>query len=96
MPDRRLKTAYNAWTEAIENMKAALAANPLVSDALMASAQVFEDVGRMIFGSTGQSKKRGARRTKSRAARKSTAVSARKGKKLSGRAGRRTRSSKKA
>lgn len=98
MPDRSLKTAYKAWTEAIENMKAALAANPLVSDALMASAQVFEDVGRMMFGGAAQLRKRGTRRPRSKGAspRKSTAASARKRKKVSGRAGRRTPSSKKA
>jgi len=89
MPDRNLKTAYKAWTEAIENMKAALAANPLLADPLMASAQVFEDVGRMMFRGAAQLRKRGTSRAKSKSTpkRKSTAASARKRKKVSGRGG---------
>jgi hypothetical protein len=82
MPDRTLRKAYKSWTEAVASMKAALAANPLVTDPLMASAQVFEDLGRMMFGA-GRSKKSGAKRTKSKRAstRKSPAASVRKRKK---------------
>jgi hypothetical protein len=47
MPDRRLRKASKTWPEALEHMRAALAANPLVTDPL-ASAQVFEDLGRMV------------------------------------------------
>jgi len=98
MPDRRLKTAYKAWTEAIANMKAALAANPLLADPLMASAQVFEDVGQMMFRGAAELRKKGASRTKSKgaSARKSKAASVRKRKKVGDPGGQRTRSSKKA
>lgn len=58
MADRTFAKAYKAWVEALENMRAAIAANPLVADPLMASAQVFEDVGRMMFGGKGKPKKR--------------------------------------
>jgi hypothetical protein len=42
-------SAYKAWTRALEEMRAALTANPLVSDPFIASAQVFEDIGRVMF-----------------------------------------------
>ena len=42
-------SAYKAWTRALEEMRAALTANPLVSDPLIASAQVFEDIGQVMF-----------------------------------------------
>ena len=41
--------AYKAWTRALEEMRAALTANPLVSDPFIASAQVFEDIGQVMF-----------------------------------------------
>ena len=50
MANHTLTKAYKAWLEALQNMRSALTANPLVADPLMASAQVFEDVGRMMFG----------------------------------------------
>ncbi|HXP76724.1 MAG TPA: hypothetical protein VN823_21495 [Stellaceae bacterium] len=50
MAKRTVANPYKAWLEALENMRAALTANPLVADPLMASAQVFEDIGRMMFG----------------------------------------------
>ena len=98
MPDRRLKSAYKAWTEAIANMKAALAANPLIADPFMASAKVFEDVGQMMFRGAAELRKRGASRTKPKGApaRKSKAAPARKRKKVGSPGGQRTRSSKKA
>jgi hypothetical protein len=82
MPDRRLRKASKTRTEALENMRAALAANPLVTDPLMASAQVFEDLGRMVFGD--QPKKRTTKRIKSRrrSVPKAAAASARKRKKI--------------
>ena len=57
MPDHALTKAYKDWLQALENMRAALTANPLVADPLMASAQVFEDIGRLMFGSAGKPKK---------------------------------------
>ena len=62
MADRTFAKAYKAWVEALENMRAAVAANPLVADPLMASAQVFEDIGRMMFGGNGKPKKRAHKR----------------------------------
>lgn len=62
MADRTFAKAYKAWVEALENMRAAITANPLVADPLMASAQVFEDVGRMMFGGNGAPRKRARKR----------------------------------
>jgi len=50
--------AYQAWVQALEEMRAALTANPLVADPFMASAQVFEDIGRVIFGGHAEPKQR--------------------------------------
>ena len=58
MPDRRVTKAYKKWLDALENMRAALTANPLVADPLLASAQVFEDIGTMMFSGNGEPKKR--------------------------------------
>jgi hypothetical protein len=66
MPNRTLAKAYKDWLQALDNMRAALTANPLVADPLMASAQVFEDIGRMMFGSADKPKK--AKRAKSKRA----------------------------
>lgn len=66
MPDRAITKAYKDWLQALENMRQALTANPLVADPLMASAQVFEDIGRMLFGSADKPKK--AKRAKSKRA----------------------------
>ena|SRR5713226_8495136 len=95
MPNRTLRNAYKAWAEAVENMKAALTANPLVTDPLMASAQVFEDLGRMMFGSGAEPKKpaRKPAKRKSAQAGKSKPASARGRKKTTARAPRRARSS---
>ena len=64
MADRRVTRAYKTWIETLENMRAALTANPLVADPLMASAQVFEDIGRMMFGGNDAPKKRSRKRAK--------------------------------
>ncbi|HXA71457.1 MAG TPA: hypothetical protein VNW24_13465 [Stellaceae bacterium] len=64
MANHTLTKAYKAWLEALQNMRSALTANPLVADPLMASAQVFEDVGRMMFGAADQLKKRSRKRAK--------------------------------
>ena len=50
MPNRSMTKAYKAWLKALQTMRATLTANPLVADPLMAAAQVFEDIGRMMFG----------------------------------------------
>jgi hypothetical protein len=91
MPDRTLRKAYKSWTEAVANMKAALAANPLVNDPLMASAQVFEDLGRMMFAGAARLKKRSRKRAKAKSpsARKSKPAPARRMKKTTSRTGRR-------
>jgi hypothetical protein len=57
MPNRALAKAYKDWLQALDNMRAALTANPLVADPLMASAQVFEDIGRLMFGHAEAAKK---------------------------------------
>ena len=57
MANRTVANPYKAWLEALENMRAALTANPLVADPFMASAQVFEDIGRVMFGGHGHPKK---------------------------------------
>jgi hypothetical protein len=56
--------AYKAWVQAIERMRATLAANPLVADPLKASAQVFEDIGRVMFGGNDAPKKPKRKRAK--------------------------------
>jgi len=62
VPDR--SKAYKAWVQAIERMRATLTANPLVADPLKASAQVFEDIGRVIFGGNDAPKKLKRKRAK--------------------------------
>lgn len=96
MPDRILRKASKTWAEALENMRAALAENPMMAHPLTASVQVLEDVGRMIFGTRAGSNKTAAKRTKSKAAsaRKSTPASVPKQRKGRGRAGRRKREGK--
>ena len=64
MPDRRVAKAYKIWLEALENMRAALTANPVVADPLLASAQVFEDIGAMMFSGNDAPKKRSRKRAK--------------------------------
>jgi len=56
--------SYKAWLEALEEMRAALTANPLVADPFMASAQVFEDIGRVMFGNHAEPKKQRKRARK--------------------------------
>ena len=96
MPDRKLRKASKTWAEALENMRAALAENPMLAHPMTASVQALENVGRMIFGTGAGSKKTAAKRTKSKAAsaRKSTAASAPKRRKVRGRAARRKREGK--
>ncbi len=56
MPDRRMKKAQSALKVAVREMEAALVANPLVADPLMATAQVLEDLGEMLLGQTNRPK----------------------------------------
>jgi hypothetical protein len=65
--------SYKAWLEALEEMRAALTANPLVADPFMASAQVFEDIGRVMFGNHAAPKKRARKRAKAPVKKKATA-----------------------
>lgn len=60
MADQRVKKAQQALKIAVREMEAALVANPLVADPLMATAQVLEDLGEMLLG---QSSKRGPGKT---------------------------------
>jgi len=57
-----IASAYKSWTRALEEMRAALTANPLVADPFIASAQVFEDIGQVVFANHTAPKK--ARRAK--------------------------------
>ena len=58
--------SYRAWVQALEDMRAALTANPLVADPFMASAQVFEDIGRVMFSNHAAPKKRSRKRAKAK------------------------------
>jgi len=51
MREQKLADAYKAWRQALENMREALTMNPLVTEPLRASAEAFESVGRVLFGS---------------------------------------------
>jgi hypothetical protein len=62
MVDDRLKKARRAMTVAVREMEAALIANPLLADPLMAAAQVLEDLGQIIVGETAGPKKRRKKR----------------------------------
>jgi uncharacterized spore protein YtfJ len=51
MREQKLADAYKSWRQALENMREALTMNPLVTEPLRASAEAFESVGRVLFGS---------------------------------------------
>ena len=51
MREQKLAEAYRSWRQALENMRQALTMNPLVTEPLRASAEAFESVGRVLFGS---------------------------------------------
>ena len=70
--------AYKAWTRALEEMRAALTANPLVSDPFIASAQVFEDIGQVMFADHAAPKRKRAKTKRAGGKKKSTTRSARK------------------
>lgn len=56
MADQRMKRAQRALKVAVREMEAALVANPLVADPLMATAQVLEDLGEIVLGQTSKPK----------------------------------------
>jgi hypothetical protein len=58
MAKHSMAKAYKAWLKALEDMRTALTANPVVADPFMASAQVFEDIGRLVFSDHTAPKKR--------------------------------------
>ncbi len=66
MAKHPMAKAYKAWVQALEDMRAALTANPLVADPFMASAQVFEDIGRVIFGGHAEPKQRNRKRAQAK------------------------------
>lgn len=70
--------SYQAWLRALEEMRAALTANPLVADPFMASAQVFEDIGRVMFSNHAAPKKPKRAKGKRAPAKKKPAVRRRK------------------
>lgn len=61
MAKHSMAKAHKAWLKALEDMRAALTANPVVSDPLIASAQVFEDIGRVVFSDVAAPRKRDKR-----------------------------------
>ena len=93
MREQKLADAYRSWRQALENMRMALTTNPLLTEPLRASADVFETVGRMLFGSASVPVRRasGPRKTRARAA----AAMSRGRSKVKARARRRRRSPKK-
>jgi hypothetical protein len=70
--------AYKAWLRALEDMRAALTANPVVADPFMASAQVFEDIGRIVFSDHTAPKKKRVKPKRAGAKKKPPARRARK------------------
>jgi hypothetical protein len=57
MAKHSMAKAYKSWLKALEDMRAALTANPVVGDPFMATAQVFEDIGRVLFSDIAAAKK---------------------------------------
>jgi len=64
MAEDRMKRAQKALKTAVREMQAALVANPLVQDPLMATAQVLEDISEILIGEA-----RGATRARKASAR---------------------------
>ena len=50
MRERKIAEAYKSWMQALENMRTALAMNPLVTEPFRTSAEAFDSVGRVLFG----------------------------------------------
>ena len=78
MAKHSMATAYKSWLKALEDMRAALTANPVVADPFMASAQVFEDIGRVVFSDVAAAKKRRKKAKRAPAKNKSAAARRRK------------------
>ncbi|HTZ78098.1 MAG TPA: hypothetical protein VMC10_09325 [Stellaceae bacterium] len=57
MAAERIKKAQKALRTAVREMQAALVANPLVEDPLMATAQVLEDLGEILLEAGGAKRK---------------------------------------
>ena len=57
MAKHSMAKAYETWLKALKDMRAALTANPVVADPFMATAQVFEDIGRVVFSDVAAAKK---------------------------------------
>jgi len=89
MREQKIAEAYKSWMQALENMRAALAMNPLVTEPFRTSAQAFDSVGRVLFGAEGYAPLRQKRRVRSAAAASRTRG------KVKARSGRRKRSAKK-
>ena len=68
MRERKIAEAYKSWMQALDNMRAALAMNPLVTEPFRTSAQAFDSVGRVLFGAEGRGLGRQKRRVRSAAA----------------------------
>ena len=68
MAKHPMAKAYKSWLKALEDMRAALTANPVVAAPFMASAQVFEDIGRVVFSDVSAPKKRRRKRAKAKRA----------------------------
>jgi len=68
MREQKIAEAYSLWMQALDNMRAALAMNPLVIAPFRTSAQAFDSVGRVLFGTKGHSLGAPARRVRSAAA----------------------------
>lgn len=66
MPKHSMANAYKTWLRALKDMRAALTANPVVADPFMASAQVFEDIGRVMFSDHTAPKKPRRKRAKAK------------------------------
>ncbi len=77
-PKHTAAKAYKAWLQALGDMRAALTANPLVADPFIASAQVFEDIGRVMFSSHIEPKRKRAKAKRAAPKKKPSRRSARK------------------
>jgi hypothetical protein len=68
MREQKMAEAYQSWRQALENMRAALTMNPLVTEPLRASAEAFESVGRVLFGTGSARRYASTRKTRARPA----------------------------
>jgi len=70
MRQQKMADAYKSWRQALENMRQVLTMNPLMTEPLRASAEAFDSVGRVLFGSPNGAARpaRSARKTRTTAA----------------------------